>query len=131
MRLMLSTLVAAASVVAAGCSDSTMATDPARSAPSSLRADKGGNDRAKTVKLMDECDGPSFTANGVPCNRNGGVTFDHFIAQLTKLHTVPEWKFAPGNVNLRVGDILASLNTGGEVHTFTEVKEFGGGVVQI
>ena len=131
MRLTFSTLVAAAAVVTAGCADSTMSTGPSPSAPSSLRADKGGNDKTKTVKIMDECDGRSFTANGVACSRKGGVTFDHFIAQLTKLQQVPEWKFAPGNVNLRVGDILASLNTGGETHTFTEVEEFGGGIVPI
>src|SRR4051812_28239459 len=129
MRLTLSTIVVAAAVITAGCADSTMSTSPTRSASSSLRADKGGNDRTKTVNLMDECDGSSFTANGIACSRNGGVAFDQFIAQLTRLHEVPEWKFAPGKVSIRVGDVLASLNTGGEAHTFTEVEEFGGGIV--
>jgi plastocyanin len=45
------------------------------------------------------------------------------------MQTVPSWKMAPGNVNLRVGDVLAATNAGGEGHTFTEVEEFGGGVV--
>ena len=131
MRLALSTVVAAATIITAGCSDTNMSTNPSRLASSSISADKGGggNDRTKTVKLMDECEGISFSSNGVPCNRNGGVTFDRFGAQLARLHEVPEWRFNPGTVNLRVGDILASLNMGGEAHTFTEVEDFGGGIV--
>jgi plastocyanin len=128
MRLVLTTLVAAA-VITAGCSDSNMSTNPSRLMPSSSQADKGGNDRTKTVKLMDECDPASFTAAGIACSRNGGVDLNTFFAQLTNLHQVPEWRFNPSSVNLRVGDVLAALNTGGEVHTFTEVAQFGGGIV--
>jgi plastocyanin len=129
MRLSISALVAVSAAIAAGCSDSTMSTNPMRSAGSSLRADKGGADRTKTVKMMDECEPTSFGAANIACTRNGGVTLERFTDQLTRLHEVPEWKFAPGKVNIRVGDILASLNTGGEVHTFTEVANFGGGIV--
>jgi len=129
MRRVLSTVVAAAAVVTAGCSDTNMSTNPSRMAPTSISTDRGGSDRTKTVKLMDECDGSSFSAQGIACSRSGGVTFDQFGAQLARLHEVPEWRFNPGNVNLRVGEVLASLNTGGEAHTFTEVANFGGGIV--
>lgn len=128
MRLTLSTLVAAAAVITAGCADSNMSTGPSRLASSSASADNV-NDRTKTVRMMDECDPLSFAAHNLSCMRNGGVTFDQFSAQLARLHYVPEWKFAPGKVNLRVGDVLASFNAGGETHTFTEVEEFGGGIV--
>jgi len=129
MRLALFTLAAAAAAITAGCSDSNMATNPSRSAAASISADQNGGDRTKTVNLMDECDGSSFAANGLSCSRTAGVTFDQFLAQLAQLHEVPEWKMAPGTVNIRVGDMLAAVNTGGETHTFTQVKAFGGGIV--
>ena len=129
MRPIFSTIVVAAAVITAGCGDTSMSTNPSRMASSSISADKGGGGRTKTVMLLDQCDGASFTANGVPCNRNGGITFDQFGAILAKLHEVPSWRFNPGDVNIRVGDVLASLNTGGEAHTFTEVENFGGGIV--
>ena len=81
---------------------------------------------------MDECDPATFDAalnQPGACVRNGGMKFDQFVSVLTRLQTVPAWRFAPDNVNLRVGDILAATNAGGEGHSFTEVKEFGGGVV--
>jgi len=115
----------------AACSDASMPTKPGVASPSTLRADRSSNDHSKMVRLQDECDPTTFDAAVGPgtCVRNGGMKFDQFVSVLTRLHTVPAWKFAPDNVNLRVGDILAATNTGGEVHTFTEVEEFGGGVV--
>src|SRR5438128_1376641 len=122
MRLPLSRLLVGTMVVAvAGCSDDSMTTKPSISAPTSLRADKSG-DHSKTVRMMDECDPTTFNAAFGPgtCERKGGgVKLDHFISQLTHLQRVPEWKFAPDNVNIRVGDVLAAFNAGGEVHTFT------------
>lgn len=129
MRLPLPALAIAAAITAAGCSDSHMSTNPSRLASSSINADKGGNDRTKTVNILDECDASSFVAHGVACSRTGGVTFDQFGALLTRLHEVPAWKFAPGTVTIRVGDVLAAVNNGGETHSFTEVAEFGGGIV--
>jgi len=123
-------VLATIAIVAAGCSDASMPTKPGIAAPTTLRADRGSN--TKTVHIMDECDPATFDAAiGRPgsCVRNGGMKFDQFVSILTHLQSVPAWKFAPNNVNLRVGDVLASLNTGGEVHSFTEVDEFGGGIV--
>lgn len=129
MRLTIPMVVAAAAVIAAGCSDSNMSTNPSRLASSSINADRGGNDHTKTVNLMDACDPTSFNAAGISCTRSGGVTLSQFMAQLANLHEVPAWRMAPANVNIRVGDMLAAMNTGGEVHSFTEVKEFGGGII--
>ena len=39
------------------------------------------------------------------------------------------WRFTPLNAHLRVGDEFVAVNRGGEAHTFTEVEEFGGGIV--
>jgi hypothetical protein len=40
-------------------------------------------------------------------------------------------RFAPPNVTMRVGEDLVAINKGGETHTFTEVEEFGGGIVPV
>ncbi|HEV7589532.1 MAG TPA: hypothetical protein VGO40_15565, partial [Longimicrobium sp.] len=44
-------------------------------------------------------------------------------------HTVAAWRIFPSELSLRQGARLAVVNTGGETHTYTEVDEFGGGVV--
>ncbi len=38
-------------------------------------------------------------------------------------------KFSPGTLSASVGQTLLAVNQGGEVHTFTEVEDFGGDVV--
>ena len=85
MRLPISVVLAAATAVAAGCSDSNMSTNPSRSAPASLRADRGDDDHTKTVRIQDECDRASFDAAIQPgtCLRTGGMKFDVFLATLT------------------------------------------------
>jgi plastocyanin len=65
-----------------------------------------------------------------PALGTGGVTFDQFISQVSRLGRAPEWRFAPEHLYLREGDEYMATNVGGEVHTFTEVEEFGGGIVQ-
>jgi plastocyanin len=82
------------------------------------------------VTLVDACDPKTFPDNlckGV----GGGITFQNFIDELTRRHTVAAWHMAPGEFTIKAGDVLAAVNQGGEQHTFTEVKEFGGGVVQL
>jgi hypothetical protein len=82
---------------------------------------------------MDACDPESFNAQfgDGTCVRNGGVRFDKFIAELTLHHSIGAWHFTPGQAQMDVGDDLVARNDGGEVHTFTEVDEFGGGIVPL
>jgi plastocyanin len=84
-----------------------------------------------SVIMQDACDPDSFNAviGAGACVRNGGMKFDAFIEQLTKLGFVGPWHFAPKSVTARTGQEFLVMNQGGETHTFTEVEEFGGGIV--
>ena len=83
------------------------------------------------VSLFDACDPETFNAalGEGTCTRSGGVRFDTFLEQLGRHHSIGAWHFAPSNVTMKVGELLVATNRGGEVHTFTEVEEFGGGIV--
>ena len=83
------------------------------------------------INMLDNCDPETFDAAIRPgtCVRNGGMKFDDFIAQLTRLGFVGSWHFSRPVANARVGQSLLVTNRGGEVHTFTEVDEFGGGII--
>ena len=83
------------------------------------------------VTALDDCDSSSFNAGigAGTCTKNGSVTLSQFNAELSATHTVATWQFAPSALTARVGQSIVITNTGGERHTFTEVEQFGGGVV--
>jgi len=83
------------------------------------------------VDMRDACDPETFNAvlGAGACVRNGGVTFENFLELLSRHHSVGAWNFTPRQAHIGVGDVLTALNKGGETHTFTEVEEFGGGIV--
>jgi plastocyanin len=88
----------------------------------------------RIIFATDVCDPASFNAAVGPgtCVRpGGGVPFALFLDQLSRLHRVPAWQFAPGVVSATTTDPIQVRNIGGEVHTFTEVAKFGGGVVPL
>lgn len=127
-----STLLAATTVAAllAACSDTATLGGPEPTAPAAARADEG----TRRIEILDACDPTSFDAaiGAGTCTRPGGLSFTSFIDQLTAKGEVDAWRFAPAsNVQTRVGGTLLAINRGGEVHTFTEVKEFGGGIVPV
>lgn len=112
------------------CSDaiSPAAPSPSAASATSMALDAGG----RRILLLDQCDPDSFNAvigPGTCINRNGGVTFDVFIALLEKTQRVPSWRFAPDTIHVPRELTLSIVNAGGEAHTFTEVEEFGGGFV--
>jgi len=47
------------------------------------------------------------------------------------LHQAPAWRFAPSVVVATTTDPIQVRNIGGEVHTFTKVAKFGGGIVPL
>jgi len=101
-------------------------------APSLERAAQAAATTERAVSMMDGCESESFNAAFGPgtCLRNGGVSLDEFIFQLTKHQSVGAWHYAGSASSARVGDTFVATNRGGEVHTFTEVDDFGGGVIQ-
>jgi plastocyanin len=123
LRLFPIMVLAAAPFLLVACGDSVPPTGPA------FNASAGPDTRL--VHMMDACDPETFNAAVGPgsCVRTGGVHFDRFIQLLTDHHSVGAWHFAPATVNASVGQTLLAANHGGEVHTFTEVEEYGGGIV--
>jgi len=112
------------SLLVLACTDATRSTAP------QLDATVVGGEQ-RLVQMMDACDPESFNAALGPgsCTRSGGVRFTRFLDLLGAHHSVGAWHFSPPRLNARVGQELLAVNQGGEVHTFTEVEEFGGGVI--
>lgn len=120
--------------LAAACGHSAGTAEPAATPTSPSAVPSSGVQAIRTnvnVTMMDACDPETFNAVLGPggCVRSGGVTFDDFIAQLTKHGSIGAWRFAPGIAQVQVGQTFDAVNRGGEAHTFTEVAEFGGGIV--
>jgi hypothetical protein len=117
---------------ATACSDRAITpTQPSLSvAQSAANFDQGGTSD-RTVNMMDACDHASFAAQNPPilCTRNGGVAFNQLIGQLLDHGSAGAWHNAPSQMDARVGLTISAVNKGGEIHTFTKVAQFGGGVV--
>lgn len=111
------------------CSDAPAPTGPNRIAPPATARMTRTSDHV--VSMLDACDGPTFAAQAIDCSRTGGVKFQQFISELSARGTVDAWHFAPNNLVLQLGQAFSAFNRGGETHTFTEVKQFGGGIVPI
>ena len=124
-----SCVLATLAVLAVACSKDAQPLSPSVS-DGAFASIAGGLERA--VRLFDACDPASFNAalGAGTCTRNGGgVTFQAFIDELTAHQSVGAWHFAPTVLTMKAGQNLVAINQGGETHTFTEVEEFGGGIV--
>jgi plastocyanin len=132
-RYVLSLAIVAATLAA--CEAPSEPSSPAvLSSRTSSSAREAAGARDRLVNMMDACDSASFaagTGNPGQCTRSHGVTFDKFIAQLQRNGFAGAWHFAPPEMTARVGETLVAVNRGGEVHTFTKVAQFGGGIVPL
>src|SRR5919108_6247392 len=92
-----------------------------------------GDNASVAVAVNDACEPTSFNAVLGPgaCVGSGTVTFSQFIAELSATHQVATWNFSPANFTIEKGDRLVVTNRGGEEHTYTEVAQFGFGIVPI
>ncbi len=98
--------------------------------------DPDNQNREVQIIALDECDPGTF--NVVPilkpdfCHSvalDSATTFDDLITNAGKGNPDPGWDFEPDDVKVKQGAQLSVVNQGGEPHTFTEVKEFGGGFI--
>jgi|ERR1051325_7353934 len=94
-------------------------------------SDSSGPVATTHVSMQDQCDPATFNAalGAGTCSRQGSVTFAQFNSELGSTHQVAAWRFVPNAISIRVGQAITAMNDGGEVHTFTEVAQFGGGIV--
>jgi plastocyanin len=115
------------------CGDASRPTDVTASRAAQAAAVSAARSAQQTVKvnILDNCDGPSFNAAIGPgtCIRTGGIKNAQFLSLLAKHHTVESYRFSPAGFTVHVGQNIAAVNLGGEVHTFTRVADFGGGLV--
>jgi hypothetical protein len=86
--------------------------------------------QAKQMRLLDQCDKETFDA-AIPglCTRDAGsVTFQRFSDDLLEGGN-GNWWINNREETINEGDALHVVNEGGILHTFTEVRTFGSGVV--
>lgn len=82
-----------------------------------------------TVRMKDDCDPVTFAFVPGGCTGDGGTTFSEFTDQLADHHFAGAWRFSPDRVKIDAGSSVQIVNRGGEVHTFSPVSQFGGGIV--
>ena len=84
-------------------------------------------------RIRDDCDPTTFNAafgNGTcAVDFDGDTTVDEFLEELGEDQEVGPWRFNPDEVTLDRGERTIMESRGGELHTFTKVVEFGGGIV--
>ncbi|HXC71591.1 MAG TPA: hypothetical protein VN644_16530 [Pyrinomonadaceae bacterium] len=96
----------------------------------SLTAGAGAFQGDKTFRMYDDCEPTSFNAvlGDGACVGNGHTTFDQFIQELAETQDAHKWRNQPIQAHLNIGRPTFIENRGGEVHTFTRVANFGGGL---
>ena len=86
-------------------------------------------DNARRIQITDDCDPVTFAFVPGGCFGEGRTTFPQFLAEVQATGSAEDWDFAPSRAKVKAGQTVIATNRGGEVHTFTCVTQFGGGVV--
>jgi plastocyanin len=102
-----------------------------------IAAAGAGSNHGARVAVVDDCNA-TFNANppvgpGLgpgTCVKNGETSFQNFIAQLKAEGSADDWEFDPSRLKLRPGASISVRSEGGEFHTFSEVRNYGGGCVK-
>lgn len=118
-------------VVAVGATALVVGAGLLVSPASAAGSNSGSGSHVKRVRILDDCDPVSFNQALGPgaCVGDGDTTLDEVIAELQATGTAKEWAFKPAKVRIKSTDRIRAVNLGGEAHTFTEVRRFGGGCV--
>jgi plastocyanin len=86
------------------------------------------------VVALDECDPTTFNAVLGPdfCKNvtlGAFTTLTNLLSEAAAGTPDPNWDFEPDTLNIEQGTTVVVADEGGEPHTFTEVKQFGGGFI--
>jgi plastocyanin len=86
------------------------------------------------VVALDECDPTTFNAALGPdfCKNvtlGAFTTLSDLFYEASTGHPDPNWDFEPDALKIEEGTTVSVVDQGGEPHTFTEVKHFGGGFI--
>ena len=86
------------------------------------------------VVALDECDPTTFNAAIGPdfCKNIAlgySTTLQNLFAEAAAGTPDPKWDFEPDTLKVKEGTVISVVDQGGEPHTFTEVKQFGGGFI--
>lgn len=95
------------------------------------------DDEGKKVAIRDDCDpdDPAYDPTGGCELKDGDVTFAEFFAE-SDLASNPgaasvighlAWRNDPSYLKIKEGQTVKVRNKGGRAHTFTKVRDFGGG----
>jgi len=127
-------VAAPAVLVLSACGDQRAPTEAAQITTSSPALSRSDDEKhAGAIVAHDACDPASFNAVIGPgtCVKPFRTTFQEFIAELTATKVAQGWFFSPEQLTARFGVNLLGNNVGGEEHTFTPVRAFGGGEIPI
>ena len=136
-RLHVTALAFAAPVVLvlAACGEQRAPTEATRAIDPTVSLSRETDEKhAGAIVAHDNCDPASFNAalnDPNACVKHGHETFTAFIAELQSTRVARDWRFTPEQLTGRLGVGLLGNNVGGEEHTFTPVRQFGGGMVPI
>jgi len=121
MRTISAVMALAGSVILAGASHATA---------------QGSSPGIAQVVALDECDPATFNdpgAVGADFCKNialgASTTFADLFAEAAAGTPDPAWDFEPDTLAIKQGTVVTVADEGGEPHTFTEVKKFGGGFI--
>jgi len=89
------------------------------------------------IVALDECDpttfnaaiGPDFCKNVALAPLGYATTIQDLFAKAAAGAPDPKWDFEPDVLSINKGTTVSVVDQGGEPHTFTEVKQFGGGFI--
>ncbi len=74
--------------------------------------------------------GPDFCKNVALAPLGFATTFQDLFTKAANGTPDPGWDFEPDTLKIKEGTTVVVTDQGGEPHTFTEVKKFGGGFVE-
>lgn len=96
--------------------------------------DTDNTPRTAQVVALDECDPATFNAAIGPdfCKNIAlgySTTLQNLLAEAAAGSPDSKWDFEPDTLQVKQGTVLSVVDQGGEPHTFTEVKQYGGGFI--